>query len=196
MQWVCSQMCMLMSKNTCVTYTSPHALVPKSLVSKHATLTAKNGTCTCACARMWRCSNYVAMETIASDLEYCVSIVQAVGCRTPICCLDAPVARRLHAQENNSTLRWLMTQSWPVKIKILRIGPETIWINSNIFELITTVPSAASKNPRIFLVASATIYFENVPLVARRRKHFRGFWAIFLVAQLPPRCVLVWGGYE
>ena len=29
--------------------------------------------------------------------------------------------------------------------------------------------------------------FENVTLVARRRVHFRGFLAIFLVAQLPPK---------
>jgi len=29
--------------------------------------------------------------------------------------------------------------------------------------------------------------FENVILVARRRKHFRVFLAIFLVAQLPPK---------
>jgi len=28
--------------------------------------------------------------------------------------------------------------------------------------------------------------FENVTLVARRRKHFWGVLAIFLVAQLPP----------
>ena len=29
--------------------------------------------------------------------------------------------------------------------------------------------------------------FENVTLVARRRKHFRGVLAIFLVAQLSPK---------
>jgi len=29
--------------------------------------------------------------------------------------------------------------------------------------------------------------FENMPLVARQRKHFRGFLAIFLVAQLSPK---------
>ena len=29
--------------------------------------------------------------------------------------------------------------------------------------------------------------FENVSLVARRKEHFRGFWSIFLVAQLPPK---------
>jgi len=28
---------------------------------------------------------------------------------------------------------------------------------------------------------------ENLTSVASRRKHFRGFWAIFLVAQLPPK---------
>jgi len=37
-----------------------------------------------------------------------------------------------------------------------------------------------------FLAASAAKFYT---LVARRRKHFRGFWAIFLVAQLPPK----WG---
>ena len=31
---------------------------------------------------------------------------------------------------------------------------------------------------------------ENVTLVARRREHFRGFWAMFLVAELPSkRCI-------
>jgi len=29
--------------------------------------------------------------------------------------------------------------------------------------------------------------FENVTLLAHRREHFRGFWAIFLVAELPQK---------
>jgi len=41
-------------------------------------------------------------------------------------------------------------------------------------------------------IKTAPRNFENVTLVARRREHFRGFLAIFLVAQLPPnRGVLV-----
>ena len=39
-----------------------------------------------ACASMQRCSNYVAMETIANYHESCANIVQALGCRTPTCC--------------------------------------------------------------------------------------------------------------
>jgi len=34
--------------------------------------------------------------------------------------------------------------------------------------------------------------FENETLVARRREHFRGFLAIFLVAQLPPKRGVLW----
>ena len=67
--------------------------------------------------------------------------------------------------------------------QLLKIfGPELILIIS----LIKTVRSAVCfwrRQPR---------NFENVTLAARRRQHFRGVLAIFLVAQLPPKkCVLV-----
>ena len=44
------------------------------------------------------------------------------------------------------------------------------------------------KNSRSdFFCGVKPLNFENVTLVARRRQHFRGFWAIFLVARLPPK---------
>jgi len=61
-------------------------------------------------------------------------------------------------------------------------GPELIRINSLINWLIKT-GFFLQRRPQIF---------ENVTLVARRRKHFRVFLAIFLVVQLSPkRSVLV-----
>jgi len=46
------------------------------------------------------------------------------------------------------------------------------------------------KNPRgarfLFLRRQPQI-FENTTLVARQTEHFRGFWAIFLVAQISPK---------
>ena len=62
-------------------------------------------------------------------------------------------------------------------------GPELIRINS----LIKTARSAFSKNRAVFFLRRQPRNFENVTLVARRKVHFRGFWAIFLVAQLPPK---------
>jgi len=59
--------------------------------------------------------------------------------------------------------------------QLLKIfGPELIRINW----FIKTVRSAVWRRPR---------NFKNVTLVARRRRHFRGFWAILWVAQLPQK---------
>jgi len=60
---------------------------------------------------------------------------------------------------------------------------ETMFGQINLINsLIKTAQSAVSKN-WFFLRRN----FENVTLVARRRVHFRGFWVIFLDAQLPPK---------
>jgi len=53
-------------------------------------------------------------------------------------------------------------------------------------EWIKTARSAVSKNPRFFLRRQPR-NFENTTLVARRRKHFWVFLAIFLVAQISPK---------
>jgi len=53
------------------------------------------------------------------------------------------------------------------------------------------------RETRIQKTARSTAFFlrpqprnlENVTLVARRREHFWGFWAMFLVSQLPPKKV-------
>jgi len=39
----------------------------------------------------------------------------------------------------------------------------------------------------VFVLRRQPRNFENATLAARRREHFRGFWAIFLVAQLSPK---------
>jgi len=68
-------------------------------------------------------------------------------------------------------------------------GPELIWINALINQLIKTARSAVSKNyaERGFFLRCQPRNFGNVTLVARQRVHFRGFLAIFLVVQLPPK---------
>jgi hypothetical protein len=55
--------------------------------------------------------------------------------------------------------------------------------------LIKIARSAVSKNCAKcdFFLRRQPRMFENMTLVARRRKHIRGFWAIFWVAQLPPK---------
>ena len=66
--------------------------------------------------------------------------------------------------------------------QLLRIfGPKLI----RIFELITIARSAI-LSVFVFLRRQPQI-FENVTLVARRKEHLRGFWASFLVAELPPK---------
>jgi len=39
---------------------------------------------------------------------------------------------------------------------------------------------------RFFFLRRQPRNFENVPLVARRKEHFLGFWTDFLVAEFPP----------
>jgi hypothetical protein len=46
------------------------------------------------------CRNLFAMETIANYLESFASLVQAVVCRMPCCCLDETSRPTLLAQEN------------------------------------------------------------------------------------------------
>jgi len=49
-----------------------------------------------------------------------------------------------------------------------------------------------SREARVFFLPRQPRNFEIVVLVARRRKHFGGVLAIFLVSQLPPRrCIIV-----
>jgi len=60
-------------------------------------------------------------------------------------------------------------------------GPELIRINYLINELIKTARSA------VFFLRRQPRNFESMTLVARRREHFRGFWAILFVAQLSPK---------
>jgi len=61
-------------------------------------------------------------------------------------------------------------------------GPEIIRTN----KLFETALRTVWKNTCFFLRRQRR-NFENVTLEARRRKHFRGLMAIFLVAQLPPK---------
>jgi len=61
-----------------------------------------------------------------------------------------------------------------------------VWPRINSNKWIKTARSAVSKNPRFFFEHQPR-NFDNVTLVARQRVHFRGFWAIFFVAQLPPK---------
>ena len=78
----------------------------------------------------------------------------------------------------------------PAPVKRI-FGPELIRINKSINALIKTARSAVFKKPRgaLFLFRRQPQFFENLTLVARRRERFRNFWAIFLVAQLPPEKV-------
>ena len=75
--------------------------------------------------------------------------------------------------------------SCAVKKTILRVfGHDLIGFDS----LINTARSAAAKTHGFFfLVQRQARNFENVTLVARRRKHLQGFLATLLVAQLPPK---------
>jgi len=76
-------------------------------------------------------------------------------------------------------------QQW--RKKLLRMfGPELIRINSN------RAKHGFKKPCEAVFYRRQPWNFENATSVARRTVHFRGFWAIFLVAQLPPkRCVLI-----
>jgi len=62
-------------------------------------------------------------------------------------------------------------------------------MNSFIHELIKTAQSTASTNrvKRNFFCWRQPRNFENVTVVAHRRKHFRGSWAVFFVAELPQK---------
>jgi len=66
------------------------------------------------------------------------------------------------------------------------LAPKLIRIN----ELIKTARSAGFKKQRrarLLVLRRQPRNFENMTLVAHRRVHFRGFLAIFLVVQLPPK---------
>jgi len=77
-------------------------------------------------------------------------------------------------------------QQW--RKQLLRIfGYELIRMNG----LIKIMRSAVSKNFAVFFLRRQPRDFQKVALVARRRWHFREFLAIFLVAQLPQRGILV-----
>jgi len=67
------------------------------------------------------------------------------------------------------------------------ISPQNLWlrVNSN-WLLLETAQSTVSKHHGFFLRRQLR-KFENLTLVARRRELFRGFLAILLVAQLPPK---------
>jgi len=65
-------------------------------------------------------------------------------------------------------------------------GPKLIRINYLINQLIKTARSVVSTSRGLFLRRQPR-NFENITLVARLREHFRGFLAIFLVAQLSPK---------
>ena len=70
----------------------------------------KKCTFTHACAPVQRCRNFFAMEAIAY-LESCASIVQAIVCRLPCCCLVEISRPMLFAQEIRPNPRQLMTRS-------------------------------------------------------------------------------------
>jgi len=57
----------------------------------------------------------------------------------------------------------------------------------------TKLPSAkGSHRARFLFLHRQPRNFEQVTLVARQTKHFRGFWVVFLVAQLPPKTGVWW----
>jgi len=67
--------------------------------------------CARACTHMQCCRSFFAMKLLRSYLESCASIVQAVVCRPPNCCLDQTRRPTLFAQEIRSNQRQLMTRS-------------------------------------------------------------------------------------
>jgi len=92
--------------------------------------------------------------------------------RQPVRCLCTP-----HRQWRNQLLRMF--------------GPKLIRINYLINQLIKTARSVVSTSRGLFLRRQPR-NFENITLVARLREHFRGFLAIFLVAQLSPKRSVKW----
>jgi len=69
-------------------------------------------------------------------------------------------------------------------------GPELIRINSLIKTAQSTVPRNCAEHGHFFFRRQPR-NFENVILVARRRDYFRVFPTTFLVAQLPPKRVVL-----
>jgi len=62
-----------------------------------------------------QCGKFGVMETIVHYLDCCASIVQAVGCRTPICCPDTWSPNdSVHAEENNPNPHYLLMQ-WQLR---------------------------------------------------------------------------------
>ena len=107
------------------------------------------------------------------------------------------------SKNSRNTHKWCAVikkpgSAWPKhqwRKQILRMfGPELTRINSLIHLFISRAKRSFKKlcGARFSFLRRQPRNFENTTLVARRREHFRGFLAIFLVAHISPkRSVLV-----
>jgi len=113
----------------------------------------KKCTCTRACAPMQPCSNFFTIQIIANYLESCASIVQAVVCRTPACCLDASVDRRCSLQK----IIQINASAWRGR----RCRCRTSFIRSSTLVLAPSSWSMVRTNALLLTLSSTNFYISN-----------------------------------